>query len=105
MELTACKPGQPVEMKELTGRYATQNGRQGFLINPEPDEYGLHTVRFEVKPATRTKDAVTQELRVTASKISVLADKKSPRQFHWHFRAKGRRYAIQPSGEQPQQIS
>ena len=104
MKLSDCKPGQPVEIQAMTGNSARLNGSQGFLNKPLPDEHGLYAVDFLVKPATKQRDAITKRLLVGESKLKVLADQKPPRNFCWHFRAKSRRYAIQESGEQPQQI-
>ena len=103
MKLSDCKPGQPVEVQNMRGLAANQNGNQGYLADPEPDQYGLYTVDFLLKPATRKRDAVTRRLRLSESKLKVLTNEKPPKNFEYFFTAKDYRYCILPSGEQPQQ--
>jgi len=102
MSLANYKAGQPVEAQALRGASASFNGQQGYLLSPAPDEHGLYTIAFELKPATKSHNAVRRDLKVGEAKIKVLSDQKPPRNFKWHFAAKNYRYAAQLSGPQPQ---
>lgn len=96
--------GQPVLLSGFTGQSAKLNGLRAYVETSEPDENGCHAVVIVDKPATRTRDAVVRRMSVKAERVSAIEGEKPPRDFQWFFTAKSYRYAILPSGEQPQQL-
>ena len=102
--LLATKAGQPVVLGGFTGLSAKLNGQRAYVETTEPDENGFHQIAIVDKPATKTQDATVRRMPVSVERLTAVEGEKPPRNFKWFFTAKRYRYAIQPSGHQPQQL-
>jgi hypothetical protein len=102
--LVNTKQGQPVILSGFTGQSSKLNGQRAYVETSQPDENGCHKIAIMDKPATKKRDAVVRRMTVNAGRITAISGEKPPRNFQWFFTAKDYRYAIRPSGQQPQQL-
>jgi hypothetical protein len=102
--LTNTQVGQPVLLSGFTGQSVKLNNERAYVETSKPDENGCHQIAILDKPATKTRDAKVRRMTVSAERLTAIEGEKAPRDFKWFFTAKNYRYAIQPSGHQPQQL-